>query len=63
MTINRRLGLEKWIECGATIDCQLQTHLQAGWREILQRMLVLIEYLEVHNLAFRGHKEKTVEIL
>ena len=54
------LELEKKLKTNQTVDSELQSQLQAErqrWKDILERILAIIEYLATHNLPFRAHRE------
>lgn len=55
------LNLKKGMSCGKTIDSHTQNQIRAEqqrWRDILERLLAIVQFLATHNLAFRGHEEK-----
>lgn len=54
------LHLQKRLKVNKTLDSELQGQLQAErqrWRDVLERILAITEYLSTHNLAFRAHRE------
>jgi hypothetical protein len=54
------LQFEKSLKTSSTVEDKLDTQIQAEkktWRDILERVLAIIDYLSAHNLAFRGHRE------
>lgn len=53
-------NLYKDLSSGKTIDAETQAQIaseQQRWRDILERLLAIINFLASHNLAFRGHDE------
>lgn len=54
------LNLKTGLACGKTIDSQTQAQIRAEeqrWRDILEQILAIIQFLATHNLALRGHVE------
>ncbi|XP_026430017.1 zinc finger MYM-type protein 1-like [Papaver somniferum] len=48
-----------------TIDKHLQRHINEDrehWKQVLKRIISVVKYLSIHNLAFRGTNEKVYEI-
>ncbi|CAK1597573.1 unnamed protein product [Parnassius mnemosyne] len=54
-------NLENGLKSCSTIDFLAQPQIEQDrqrWRDILERLLAIVNFLASHNLAFRGHKEK-----
>lgn len=54
------LHLGKSLHCEKTIDSSTQTQIlaeQQRWKDLLQRLLAIVQFLASYNLAFRGHTE------
>ncbi|KAK9694267.1 protein of unknown function (DUF4371) [Popillia japonica] len=55
------INLENGLKSCSTIDSLAQSQIEQErqrWRDILERLLAIINFLASHNLAFRGHREK-----
>ncbi|XP_023241006.1 zinc finger MYM-type protein 1-like [Centruroides sculpturatus] len=57
------LNLENGLKSCTTIDSLAQNQIEQErqrWRDILERLLAIVNFLASHNLAFRGHREKII---
>lgn len=55
------INLENGLKSCSTIDSLAQSQIEQErqrWRDILERLLAIVNFLASHNLAFRGHREK-----
>ena len=59
--------VKKWIQCELRlkkkssidkIDLEVIEREEEGWRQVLKRILLAIQYLAQHNLALRGTHDK-----
>ncbi|KAJ0182100.1 hypothetical protein K1T71_002822 [Dendrolimus kikuchii] len=55
------INLENGLKTCSTIDSLAQSEIEQErqrWRDILERLLAIVNFLASHNLGFRGHREK-----
>ncbi|KAJ0179288.1 hypothetical protein K1T71_005000 [Dendrolimus kikuchii] len=55
------INLENGLKTCSTIDSLAQSQIEQErqrWRDILERLLAIVNFLASHNLGFRGHREK-----
>ncbi|KAJ0170969.1 hypothetical protein K1T71_013741 [Dendrolimus kikuchii] len=54
------INLENGLKTCSTIDSLAQSEIEQErqrWRDILERLLAIVNFLASHNLGFRGHRE------
>ncbi|XP_026450899.1 uncharacterized protein LOC113351038 [Papaver somniferum] len=59
------LELRDRLKINDTIDKHLQRQINEDrehWKQVLKRIISVVKYLSIHNLAFRGTNEKVYEI-